>query len=302
MKLSLLLDTRSGSVWFSTGKLPGVGRFLGFFFVWLYFSMGVVASAADWSPHPRLSIPIAVNFEQPLVSKYIPVPDSPIGKEGVSILAPTGKIEFVRVGLNLRELLGIVNESLPVVRTILWRQIARNSENLPSRSGSLRFAQINKDLVFENISASRTIQRYLKINRIPLQFRVIREIGFHKFNSQVRPFFAFHKFNLGEGSLGVLFGSLSSFPGLYRLPADDTESREGRKDQPPIGPFEGCVPLWRVGVGFGLICLALGLFVYGVRADRGRFCILAYLRFGIGSFIWLTGHTNCQDCGTCEYR
>jgi hypothetical protein len=23
---------------------------------------------------------------------------------------------------------------------------------------------------------------------------------------------------------------------------------------------------------------------------------------GIGSLIWLTGHTDCHECGNCEYR
>jgi len=174
--------------------------------------MGVVASAADWCPHAHYRIPTAVNFKRPLVSEYVAIPDSSISKKGISILAPTGRIEFVRVGLNLWERLSIVNESLPVVRTILRRQIARNSETSPSRSCSLRLAQINKNRVFENISASRTIQYYLKINRISLQFRVIRKIWHGKFNPELCPLFALHEFNLSEGSHGVFFSSLGSFP------------------------------------------------------------------------------------------
>jgi hypothetical protein len=108
---------------------------------------------------------------------------------------------------------------------------------------------------------------------------------------------------LGKSSFRVLFGSLSGFSGLYRLPANDASS-DGRHDnQPPIGPFEGCVPIWRVGLGLGLICLAAGLLVYLGRSNRVTF--LLYLvccaLFGLGSLIWLTGHHWCGCQKQTEY-
>jgi hypothetical protein len=62
-----------------------------------------------------------------------------------------------------------------------------------------------------------------------------------------------HQSNLSKRSIRHFFSTFSSLPSLYRLPADGTNSGKRREDQPPIGPFEGCVPLWRVDVGFGLI-------------------------------------------------
>jgi len=35
---------------------------------------------------------------------------------------------------------------------------------------------------------------------------------------------------------------------------------------------------------------------------RKRLRLLGLLLFGLGSFIWLTGHTDCHECGNCDYR
>lgn len=108
-----------------------------------------------------------------------------------------------------------------------------------------------------------------------------------------------------EGRIGCFIGSFGSASRLRRLPADYQASTPGDNDQPPIGngppigPFDGCVPPWRVATGFGLICLAVGLFVYLVRADRltFRLYLICCLLFAAGSVIWLTGHYwgNCQQ-------
>jgi len=100
---------------------------------------------------------------------------------------------------------------------------------------------------------------------------------------------------------------LRSLPRFYRLPANHYTRQASYHDQPPIrvgpptGPLDGCVPGWRVAIGFGLICVAVLIFICGVRTNRYWLCACAYGLFVIGSFVWLTGHTDCRDQQT-EYR
>jgi IS1 family transposase len=88
---------------------------------------------------------------------------------------------------------------------------------------------------------------------------------------------------------------LRSASHLYSLPSNRTARNSCYKENPPIGPFEGCVPLWRVAVGFLLIVSgALWLFL---NRDRSRLrCLggVGLLLFS-GSGIWLTGHYCCDD-------
>ena len=67
-------------------------------------------------------------------------------------------------------------------------------------------------------------------------------------------------------------------------------------DKQPIGPFEGCVPLWRVAVGlfgivFGLILLLVG------KSERRANC--GGIIFFLAVIIWASGHKSReeQDCG-----
>jgi len=93
---------------------------------------------------------------------------------------------------------------------------------------------------------------------------------------------------------------------LKRLPANYQSRASGNDDQPPIrvsppmGPFDGCVPGWRVCVGLGLIVAAFILFCIGMRRLNGWIALCGAPLFLLGTFIWLTGHTNCHDCGNCQ--
>jgi hypothetical protein len=111
-----------------------------------------------------------------------------------------------------------------------------------------------------------------------------------------------HKLNLSKRSIRRPLSALSSFPGFYRLPADDSNGGKCSQNQPPIGPFEGCVPLWRVGTGFGLICLAGGLFVWAVRRNNGWLALFCGFLFLVGSLIWLARHYWCGCQKQTEYR
>lgn len=57
-----------------------------------------------------------------------------------------------------------------------------------------------------------------------------------------------------------------------------------------MGPFEGCVPLWRFVVGCsglvsGFAVVMFGRFKYSV--------LLGGALVALGTFIWLTGHYVC---------
>lgn len=115
------------------------------------------------------------------------------------------------------------------------------------------------------------------------------------------PFFAENKGNRVPARL-------RRFSGFARLPADYTPGQSCNYNQPPlgcsppVGPFDGCVPGWRVVTGFGLICAATGLFIYAVRRRKGWLALFCYVLFLTGSLIWLTGHTTCPGCGNCQYH
>jgi IS1 family transposase len=84
------------------------------------------------------------------------------------------------------------------------------------------------------------------------------------------------------------FGSASH---LFSLVEDSQSCNACDNNQPPFGPFEGCVPLWRAIVG------TLGMVSGFVVIFRGRarwtFWFGALFFWG-GSFVWLTGHANCK--------
>ncbi|HEY3824569.1 MAG TPA: hypothetical protein VGL82_08415 [Bryobacteraceae bacterium] len=89
------------------------------------------------------------------------------------------------------------------------------------------------------------------------------------------------------GSLG--FGS--GQPHLHRLVGYRDSSEGNREEGPPVGPFDGCAPPWRVFFGASLMIGGwVALLVHDGRGDR---IVGACMVFG-GSFIWLTGHMPCQ--------
>ena len=84
----------------------------------------------------------------------------------------------------------------------------------------------------------------------------------------------------------------------------ENESQKSNNYQPPIGPFEGCVPLWRVAIGFFGMCF--GAFVMFKSGRRFTFLTGALLVL-VSSLIWLTGHQDCkqeqsQKTDSCEFE
>jgi hypothetical protein len=109
-----------------------------------------------------------------------------------------------------------------------------------------------------------------------------------------RPLCIDDSLSIQQGSISSLLATFGGSSRFYRLPANYTPGQSSYDNQPPIGPFEGCVPLWRVGVGLGLICLAAGWFVWAARRENGWLALFCWLLFVVGSLIWLTGHHWCD--------
>ena len=83
----------------------------------------------------------------------------------------------------------------------------------------------------------------------------------------------------------------SSLAGFFSLLPNSQSSEGSNDDQPPIGPFEGCVEPWRAI--FGCLCLCFG-YVIVVKGDN-RLSLVCGAGFVLtGTFIWLTGHTRCD--------
>jgi hypothetical protein len=80
---------------------------------------------------------------------------------------------------------------------------------------------------------------------------------------------------------------------LAGLVDNRAESKYRGNEQPPFGLFEGCVPMWRVIVGF-LICVSSGYLLF-FNHDRDWLFWLGIGLFLLGSFIWLGGNEACQD-------
>ena len=88
------------------------------------------------------------------------------------------------------------------------------------------------------------------------------------------------------------------FTGLPRLPADNHACNEADNNEHPIRVFEGCIPLWRVGIGFGLICFAVAVHVWAYQKDSEKIAILAGVVFMAGGITWLAGQREgCEKCG-----
>lgn len=87
----------------------------------------------------------------------------------------------------------------------------------------------------------------------------------------------------------------SSFASSNSLPEQDSESGEAKDDQPPFGPFEGCVPFWRFVVGVTVIGLAYGMFYRAYRTERVFYLVLGHVLGEVGSVIWLGSNTKCSQ-------
>jgi hypothetical protein len=101
----------------------------------------------------------------------------------------------------------------------------------------------------------------------------------------------------GYERLTANFGSAASLPAL---PAEEAKSQKSNHNEPPFGPFDGCVPIWRVAVGvLGMFGGALVIFLSN---DHRWLFGLGVLLMAVGTVVWLTGHTNGKECGNSEYR
>jgi len=80
--------------------------------------------------------------------------------------------------------------------------------------------------------------------------------------------------------------------GFVGLPRNENKGEETNNDEPPFGPFEGCVPPWRVAIGFCGMCL--GVLVI-IRSNRRIYFLWGALFILSGSLIWLTGHYDCKE-------
>lgn len=94
------------------------------------------------------------------------------------------------------------------------------------------------------------------------------------------------------GSFRAAFHSLSGASHLSRLNPDDKASSCRDQQKPPIGPLEGCVPLWRAGVGAFCILCSYAVVWWG----RGRLRIPAALALIVGgTAIWLGKKVDCAN-------
>ncbi len=84
-----------------------------------------------------------------------------------------------------------------------------------------------------------------------------------------------------------------------RLPDQYRQRQEGTQDQPPFGPFDGCVPIKRVCFGASGMILGSLVWIIAILKSRNRLAewgiLLGAILFGAGSLIWLTGHERCED-------
>lgn len=110
-------------------------------------------------------------------------------------------------------------------------------------------------------------------------------LSFAKLQKHPRPIFAGHDVDTSLGGVGR---SMS----LYGLPPDHTKSQESDDDEPPFGPFDGCVPMWRVVIG--AVGCVTGILLFIGSGSYRRF-ILGMTIFVISSLIWLTGHMKCNQ-------
>jgi IS1 family transposase len=100
--------------------------------------------------------------------------------------------------------------------------------------------------------------------------------------------------------LYAISGGISGLSGFPSLPTYDYASYNPDGHEYPFGPLKGCVPMWRVCVGFfGVI----GGYLFGVFSKtRPRF-LVGMAVFAAAVVIWLTGHEPCEEkCNQDKYQ
>lgn len=219
-------------------------------------------------------------------------------------LAPFHNVDSILQGFHSREhsrlpwpmgLLGVSGIDSP--RQIMY---ARNAQ----RGGVWRVAHRSSVECFQDIPFSESVavkvihyalpifmaqygllSRWIKINwEIPL-------IAGPNFDPKT--LFAYGDFNAQGGCVRCLSG-------FARLPTDNDQRQYRDNQGQPFGPFEGCVPLWRVAVGFSCFVFA-GIWLFVNRDRSVGLCVAGFgtlLFVGVG--IWGTGHYRCNEA-ECEH-
>ncbi len=103
--------------------------------------------------------------------------------------------------------------------------------------------------------------------------------------------------SLHDGSLSIyrphaISGTFNGFFGFVSLQSNKNESQSSNNNEPPFGPFEGGVPLWRVMVG---VCGMVVDAVIIICSRRKSILIFGALLILTGTLIWLTGHYSCDE-------
>jgi hypothetical protein len=120
-------------------------------------------------------------------------------------------------------------------------------------------------------------------------------------NNYPGSFYVNHRTRSHKGRLGGDFRLVNGLVSFYRLPADHPASNEAQKNQPPFGPFGGCVPMERLLIRLVGCILSIGIMICGECRYSFRIYVLGCVIFAVSSLVWLTGHLPC-DKADGEYR
>ncbi len=91
---------------------------------------------------------------------------------------------------------------------------------------------------------------------------------------------------------------LRSFSGFLGLPPNQTQGEEPYYYQPPLGPFEGFVPLWRIALGTFSVVADYAIILKG----QARWILWFRALVSLGwSRIWLTDHINGKSTEQSGY-
>ena len=233
----------------------------------------------------KRSTPLSAETQPPRVSKDITILN--IAKRKNVFLARSNRINYFLAhipGVQVK-FVSLLNWPVKTWRSLIWRDhFRKHDDQMNSGIFGVPFA------FFDARQIASVLNEYLsrtvigdKQSSLP-QFVSTAQFKRLQFYRQSSAFFTDERCHL----------SVDSVEGS---PSDDY-SPKTETDQPPFGPFEGCVPMWRVIVGFtSMLCSA---FMIG---NTNRLCsVLGVVLFIVGSLIWLTGHTpgNCQQASNTE--
>jgi IS1 family transposase len=100
-------------------------------------------------------------------------------------------------------------------------------------------------------------------------------------------------------SIGALFSGLGRFgSSLNRLSSQNglpdkyPDTNRSNDDLQPLGPFEGCVPMWRVAIGF---IGSVGGVIFALSSKTERRSLVGIGIFAASVIIWASGHEPCEQ-------